>query len=63
METENLPQEEASAEGEQLVERDIRERFRRMCEGYFENVCKKLVIEHKVLPLSQCYEIETFIRV
>lgn len=35
-------------EEEELVEQDIRDRFKRMCEGYFENVCKKLVIEHKV---------------
>ena len=35
-------------EEEELVEQDIRERFKRMCEGYFDNVCKKLVIEHKV---------------
>lgn len=36
------------SEDEELVEQDIRERFKRMCEGYFENVCKKLVIELKV---------------
>lgn len=30
-----------------LVEDDIRERFKRMCEGYFDSVGKKLVIEHK----------------
>lgn len=35
-------------EEEELIERDIRDRFKRMCEGYFDNVCKKLVIEHKV---------------
>lgn len=35
-------------EDEELVEQDIRDRFKRMCEGYFDNVCKKLVIEHKV---------------
>lgn len=35
-------------EGDELVEQEIRERFRRMCEGYFESVSKKLVIEHKV---------------
>lgn len=35
-------------EEDELVERDIRDRFKRMCEGYFDNVCKKLVIEHKV---------------
>lgn len=35
-------------EEEELVEQDVRDRFKRMCEGYFDNVCKKLVIEHKV---------------
>ena len=35
-------------EDEELVEKDIRERFKRMCEGYFDNVAKKLIIEHKV---------------
>lgn len=37
-------------EEDELVEREIRDRFKRMCEGYYENVCKKLVIEHKVSP-------------
>ena len=48
-------------EEESLVEQDIRDRFKRMCEGYFENVSKKLVIEHKVSlyhvpssPLTSC---------
>jgi hypothetical protein len=36
------------AEGDGLVEKDIRDRFKKMCEGYFENVSKKLVLEHKV---------------
>jgi hypothetical protein len=42
-------------EEEELVEQDLRERFKRMCEGYFDNVCKKLVIEHKVgdMPTSE----------
>ena len=35
-------------ETEELVEKDIRDRFRRMCEGYFQNVSKKLIIEHNV---------------
>jgi regulator of nonsense transcripts 2 len=35
-------------EEDELVEQDIRDRFKKMCEGYFDNVCKKLVIEHKV---------------
>jgi regulator of nonsense transcripts 2 len=37
-------------EEEELVEQDIRDRFKRMCEGYFDNVCKKLIIEHTVSP-------------
>lgn len=35
-------------EQDQLIEKDVRDRFKRMCEGYFENVCKKLLIEHTV---------------
>jgi hypothetical protein len=35
-------------ESDELIEQDIRDRFKRMCEGYYDNVCKKLVIEHKV---------------
>jgi hypothetical protein len=45
-------------EEEELIEQEIRDRFRRMCEGYYENVCKKLLIEHKVrilfLSSNQC---------
>ena len=39
-------------EEEELIEQDIRDRFRHMCEGYFESVCKKLLIEHKVFNIS-----------
>ena len=35
-------------ESEELVEKEIRDRFKKMCEGYFDNVAKKLVIEHNV---------------
>lgn len=35
-------------EEDELVERDVRDRFKKMCEGYFDSVCKKLVIEHNV---------------
>lgn len=35
-------------EEDELVEKDIRDRFKKMCEGYFESVSKKLVIEHNV---------------
>ena len=40
------------AEEEELVEKDICDRFKKMCEGYFENVSKKLVIEHKVRAIE-----------
>ena len=39
-------------ESEELVEKDIRDRFKKMCEGYFDNVAKKLVIEHNVSRIS-----------
>lgn len=32
----------------ELVEKEIRDRFKKMCEGYFDNVSKKLVKEHTV---------------
>lgn len=35
-------------EEDELVEKEIRARFKRMCEGYFDSVSKKLIIEHKV---------------
>jgi regulator of nonsense transcripts 2 len=35
-------------EEEELMEQDIRDKFKRMCEGYFDSVSKKLVFEHKV---------------
>lgn len=44
-------------ENEELVEKEIRERFRRMCEGYLEKVGQKLVIEHNVSLLLTCYGI------
>ena len=43
------------AEEDELVERETRARFKKMCEGYFDSVSKKLVIEHKVclhMPLE-----------
>ena len=39
-------------EEEELVEQEVRDRFKKMCEGYFDNVAKKLVIEHKVLSFD-----------
>ena len=35
-------------EADELVEKDIRDRFKKMCELYFDSVAKKLVTEHKV---------------
>ncbi|KAI6032951.1 ARM repeat-containing protein [Pisolithus orientalis] len=52
----------ASGEGEELVEQDMRDRFKRMCEGYFENVAKKLVIEHKRLQEQDRRNHEAYIR-
>ncbi len=34
------------------MEKEIRDRFKKMCEGYFDNVSKKLVIEHNVSQAS-----------
>lgn len=36
----------------ELVEKEIRDRFKRMCEGYFDSVSKKLLVEHNVGCLS-----------
>jgi regulator of nonsense transcripts 2 len=49
-------------EEEELVEQDIRDRFKRMCEGYFDNVAKKLVIEHKRLQDQDRRNHEAYIR-
>lgn len=35
-------------EESELVEKEIRDRFKKMCEGYFDVVSRKLVTEHKV---------------
>lgn len=35
------------------MEKEIRDRFKRMCEGYFDSVCKKLMVEHKVFSPSE----------
>lgn len=39
---------EVIPESEELVEPEVRERFKKMCEGYYDNVAKKLVREHDV---------------
>ncbi|KAI6046075.1 ARM repeat-containing protein [Pisolithus marmoratus] len=49
-------------EGEELVEQGTRDRFKRMCEGYFESVAKKLVIEHKRLQEQDRRNHEAYIR-
>ncbi|KAF8843012.1 ARM repeat-containing protein [Paxillus ammoniavirescens] len=49
-------------EEDELVEQDIRDRFKRMCEGYFDNVAKKLVIEHKRLQDQDRRNHEAYIR-
>ncbi|KAL0564210.1 mRNA decay protein, partial [Marasmius crinis-equi] len=49
-------------EAEQLIERDTRDRFKRMCEGYFDNVCKKLLIEHTRLQEQDRRNHEAYIR-
>ncbi|OCH88273.1 transcription factor [Obba rivulosa] len=50
------------SEEEELVEKDIRDRFKRMCEGYFENVAKKLVHEHNRLQDQDRRNHEAYIR-
>ncbi|KAI0248110.1 ARM repeat-containing protein [Lactifluus subvellereus] len=50
------------AEEDELVEKDIRDRFKKMCEGYFENVAKKLIIEHKRLQEQDRRNHEAYIR-
>ncbi|EFI28143.1 transcription factor [Coprinopsis cinerea okayama7 len=50
------------SEEEELIEQDIRDRFKRMCEGYFESVCKKLVKEHKRLQEQDKRNHEAYIR-
>lgn len=39
---------ETIPEEEELVDKEVRDRFKRMCEGYYENVAKILVKEHNV---------------
>ncbi|KAI0311900.1 ARM repeat-containing protein [Amylostereum chailletii] len=49
-------------EEEELVEKEIRDRFKKMCEGYFDSVAKKLVIEHKRLQEQDRRNHEAYIR-
>jgi len=40
----------------ELVEKEIRDRFKKMCEGYFDVVSRKLVTEHMVRLISvECH--------
>ncbi|TFY82343.1 hypothetical protein EWM64_g1662 [Hericium alpestre] len=61
-EKENGILEPAISEEEELVEKDIRDRFKKMCEGYFDNVAKKLAIEHKRLQDQDRRNHEAYIR-
>ncbi|KZT08499.1 transcription factor [Laetiporus sulphureus 93-53] len=49
-------------EEEELVEKEIRDRFKKMCEGYFESVSKKLVHEHDRLQEQDRRNHEAYIR-
>lgn len=49
-------------ESEEMVEKEVRDRFRRMCEGYFEKVGQKLVIEHNRLREQDRRNHEAYIR-
>ncbi|KAI0360874.1 ARM repeat-containing protein [Trametes cingulata] len=49
-------------EEEELVEKETRDRFKKMCEGYFDNVAKKLVIEHNRLQEQDRRNHEAYIR-
>ncbi|TFK20775.1 transcription factor [Coprinopsis marcescibilis] len=49
-------------EEDELIEQDIRDRLKRMCEGYFDSVCKKLVKEHKRLQDQDRRNHEAYIR-
>ncbi|KAF7984246.1 hypothetical protein HWV62_16072 [Athelia sp. TMB] len=52
----------ATKDEDDLVEQDVKDRFKKMCEGYFENVTKKLVIEHKRLQDQDRRNHEAYIR-
>ncbi|PVF99373.1 ARM repeat-containing protein [Serendipita vermifera] len=49
-------------EPEELIDKEIRDRFKRMCEGYYENVAKILVKEHKRLQEQDKRNHEAYIR-
>jgi regulator of nonsense transcripts 2 len=35
-------------ESQELIEKNVRDRFKRLCDGYYGNVSKKLIKEHVV---------------
>lgn len=41
-------EQEVVKEEDELIEAEVRDKFKRMCEGYYDNVAKKLVREHDV---------------
>lgn len=49
-------------EEDELIEKEVREKFKRTCEVYYENVSKKLVIEHKRLQEQDRRNHEAYIR-
>ncbi|KIJ40979.1 hypothetical protein M422DRAFT_209705 [Sphaerobolus stellatus SS14] len=61
-ENENKGQAQTVDEARELVEKDIRDRFKRMCEGYFESVSKKLLVEHHRLQEQDRRNHEAYIR-
>ncbi|QRV94265.1 eukaryotic translation initiation factor 4G [Ceratobasidium sp. AG-Ba] len=49
-------------EGDELVEKDVRDKFKRMCEGYYDNVAKKLLKEHNRLQDQDRRNHEAYIK-
>ncbi|KAG8699751.1 hypothetical protein FRC09_006404 [Ceratobasidium sp. 395] len=49
-------------EEDELVEKDVRDKFKRMCEGYYENVSKKLLKEHNRLQDQDRRNHEAYIK-
>ncbi|KAG9123986.1 hypothetical protein FRC07_013290 [Ceratobasidium sp. 392] len=49
-------------EEDELVEKDVRDKFKRMCEGYYDNVAKKLLKEHNRLQDQDRRNHEAYIK-
>ncbi|KAF9507074.1 hypothetical protein BS47DRAFT_1321476 [Hydnum rufescens UP504] len=49
-------------EKDELIEKETRDRFKRMCEGYFDSISKKLVKEHLKLQEQDRRNHEAYIR-